>query len=101
MREILNILGAATDSIKDSLSSAGESPSDVGDVMQPLIMTVTFLIGGVSAIMIIVGGVQYTTSQGDPGKVKKAKDTIMYGIIGLVIALAAFAIAWFVTDAIN
>ena len=46
--------------------------------------------------MIIIGGIQYSTSAGDSGKVKKAKDTILYGIIGLVIALLAFAIVNFV-----
>ena len=37
-----------------------------------------------------------TLSAGDSGKVKKAKDTILYGIIGLIIALLAFAIVNFV-----
>ena len=54
------------------------------------------LIGFVAVVVIILGGVQYTTSAGDAGKVKKAKDTIMYGIIGLVIALLAFAIVNFI-----
>ena len=50
--------------------------------------------------MIIYGGVLYTTSAGDPGKVKKAKDTILYGIIGLVIAVLAFAIVNFILGAV-
>ncbi|MBQ3310322.1 hypothetical protein IJG73_02695 [Candidatus Saccharibacteria bacterium] len=54
------------------------------------------LIGFIAVVVIILGGVQYTTSAGDAGKVKKAKDTIMYGIIGLVIALLAFAIVNFI-----
>ena len=51
--------------------------------------------------MIIIGGINYALSQGDPGKVKKAKDTILYGIIGLVVALLAFAIVQFVLSAIS
>ena len=48
------------------------------------------IVGIIALIVIIIGGVQYMTSTGDPGKVKKAKDTILYGIIGLIIvALAA------------
>ena len=54
------------------------------------------VIGFIAVIVIILGGVQYTTSAGDSGKVKKAKDTIMYGIIGLVIALLAYSIVNFV-----
>ena len=54
------------------------------------------MLGIVAVIMVIIGGFTYMTSQGDPGKTKKARDTILYGIIGLVIALLAFAIVNFV-----
>jgi hypothetical protein len=55
----------------------------------------------VAVIMIIIGGVNYATSQGDAAKVKKGKDTILYGIIGLVIAILAFAIVSFVLSALQ
>ena len=45
-----------------------------------LILTAVFsIIGVVSVVMIVLGGISYATSQGDPGKVKKGKDTILYG----------------------
>ena len=50
----------------------------------------------VCVVVIIIGGVNYMTSSGDAAKVKKAKDTILYGIIGLVICVLAFAIVNFV-----
>ena len=50
----------------------------------------------VCVVVIIIGGVNYMTSSGDAGKVKKAKDTILYGIIGLVVCVLAFAIVNFV-----
>ena len=53
-----------------------------------------------AVVMIIIGGINYALSQGDPGKVKKAKDTILYGIVGLVVSLLAFAIVQFVLQAI-
>ena len=40
-------------------------------------------------------------SQGDPGKTKKAKDTILYGLIGLIVCLLAFAIVQFVINAMQ
>ena len=46
--------------------------------------------------MMIVGGINMATSQGDPAKVKKGRDTLLYGVIGLVVALLAFAIVNFV-----
>lgn len=56
-----------------------------------------FLIGAVSVIMLIIGGIRYTISNGDQGAVTKAKDTILYAIIGIVVALLAYAIVGFVT----
>ena len=50
----------------------------------------------VCVIVIIIGGVNYMTSSGDAGKVKKAKDTILYGVIGLIVCVLAFAIVNFV-----
>lgn len=50
----------------------------------------------VCVVVIIIGGVTYMTSSGDAGKVKKAKDTILYGVLGLVVCVLAFAIVNFV-----
>ena len=67
-----------------------------------LILTAVFsIIGVVAVVMIILGGISYATSQGDPGKVKKGKDTILYGVIGLIVALLAFAIVNFVLGALQ
>ena len=64
--------------------------------IQTIINLALAVLGIVAVIIIIVGGVTYTTSQGDPAKITKAKNTIMYGVIGLVVALLAFAIVNFV-----
>ena len=47
-------------------------------------------------IMLIWGGILYTTSSGDSNKVTTAKNTIMYAVIGLVVAIFAYAIVNFV-----
>ena len=81
-------------------TSAQEAATGKGDglmtTLQTILNVVLGVIGFVAVVMIIVGGLQYTTSSGDTGKVTKAKNTIMYGVIGLVIALLAFAIVNFV-----
>lgn len=69
--------------------------------LNKIINIVIGVIGFAAVAMTIYGGVQYTTSAGDPGKVKKAKDTIMYGIVGLVIAILAFAIVNFVLSSLT
>ncbi len=74
---------------------------DLTDTIQKIINTVIFVVGMLAVVMIIIGGVSYATSMGDPGKATKAKNIIMYGIIGLVISLLAFAIVNFVLQAVT
>ena len=50
------------------------------------------VLGLVCVVVMIIGGVNYMTSAGDAGKVKKGKDTILYGLIGLVVCVLAFAL---------
>lgn len=69
-------------------------------IVNTIINVILAIVGVIAVVMIIIGGIQYSTSAGDPGKVKKAKDTILYGVIGLVIALLAFAIVNFVLTSI-
>ena len=55
-----------------------------------------FIIGAVSVIMLIIGGFRYVTSQGDQTQVQSAKNTILYSIIGIVVAILAYAAVNFV-----
>jgi hypothetical protein len=56
-----------------------------------------FLVGAIAVIMLILGGLQYVISNGDAKRVESAKNTILYAIIGIVIAILAYAIVGFVT----
>lgn len=80
--------------------SSGEVCKNRGATIQPLfknlVDAVLLILGAVSVIMIIVGGFQYVTSAGDSGKVKAAKSTIMYAVIGVAVALLSYAIVDFV-----
>ena len=91
------------DSPASQYTDGGSANSEVGsynlmDTLQVIINVALGLIGFVAVVMIIFGGVQYTTSSGDATKVTKAKNTILYGVVGLVIALLAFAIVNFILD---
>lgn len=54
----------------------------------------------IAVIVIVVGGIQYVVSNGNPSAVQKAKQTIMYAAIGLVISLLAVAIVNFAIKAL-
>lgn len=59
-----------------------------------------FVIGSLAVIMIIWGGLRYTTSGGNASSVTAAKNTIMYAVIGLIVAFFAFAIVNWVVGAL-
>ena len=55
-----------------------------------------FIIGAVSVIMLIIGGIRYVVSGGDSAAVTSAKNTILYAIVGIVVAILAYALVNFV-----
>ncbi|MCC7543579.1 hypothetical protein IT415_02625 [bacterium] len=66
--------------------------------VQATVNTLLFIVGVASVIVIIVGGLRYVLSGGDPKNTAAAKDTILYAAIGLVVSLLAYAIVNFVLD---
>jgi hypothetical protein len=58
--------------------------------------TALFIIGAVSILMLIYGGIRYTVSGGDEKAVTAAKNTIIYSVIGVVVAILAYAIVNYV-----
>jgi len=63
-----------------------------GSIFTTIVNILLFIIGAICVIMLIWGGIRYTTSAGNAASVTAAKNTIMYAIIGLIIAFLAFAI---------
>lgn len=55
-----------------------------------------FIVGAIAVIMLIVGGIRYVLSQGDQGAVTAAKNTILYSIIGIVVAALAYGAVAFI-----
>lgn len=74
-------------------SDGNSNPISGNDGIILKVVKIILIAAGVLAIlMIMLGGWAYITSQGDPQKLKGAKDTILYAIIGLVVAIMARAI---------
>ncbi|MDB5179837.1 MAG: hypothetical protein JWN12_469 [Candidatus Saccharibacteria bacterium] len=66
------------------------------DLISKIVNVLLFIVGALSVVMIIVGGILYATSNGDSGRVTLAKNTITYSVVGLVVAFLAFAVVQFV-----
>ncbi len=69
---------------------------DLSSTVIQIINAVIGVLGLAAVVIVIIGGINYMMSSGEAAKVKKAKDTILYGVIGLVICVLAFAIVNFV-----
>ena len=67
-----------------------------GSIFQSVANVLIFLVGAIAVIMLIVGGLRYVLSSGSSSAVEGAKNTILYAIIGIVVAALAFAAVNFV-----
>jgi glucose uptake protein GlcU len=65
-------------------------------MIKTVINTLLYILGIIAVVMIIIGGLRYVTSSGDASHVKAAKDTILYSIVGLVVAILAYTIVNYV-----
>lgn len=63
-----------------------------------IIRTALTILGGIAVVVIIAGGIMYATSAGDPSKVTAAKNTILYSVVGLAVAMSAAAIITLVNN---
>lgn len=96
-----NCGGAAgsTDSGKQ-ICGAKDDPDGLSKIMKNIINAILFLLGIIAVVMIIIGGIKYTTSNGDSNAIASAKNTILYAVIGLVVAIMAYSIVNFVVGAL-
>ena len=88
--------GAKSEDQSECLFGGGECGGD--GIFKTITNVLLFLIGAVSVIMLIIGGIRYTVSGGDSTAVTSAKNTILYAVIGIIVALLAYAIVNFVLD---
>jgi hypothetical protein len=81
---------------KISNASVGIPALSGGDLLKNVLNIVYFAIGIVAVVIVVFAGYQYVTSNGDSAKAATAMKTILYAVIGLVVAISAFAITNFV-----
>ncbi len=93
---------AGADADNPDCSEEGtEAESAVSRIIRIVIDVFSIVVGAVSVIMIIIGGLRYITSSGDSANVTAAKNTILYAIVGLVIVIFAQTIVKFVVGRIT
>ena len=80
--------------------SIGNPGNTVSNLIGQVVQIIFSIVGILAVLMMILGGINLMTSAGDPGKIKKGKDTIIWGIIGLCVTLFSYVIINFVLTAI-
>lgn len=75
--------------------NTGAEINDLPTVIQNILNAIIGVAGLISVVYIVVGGIQYITSSGDSNKTEKAKKTILYALIGLIVCALSFAIVNF------
>lgn len=75
----------------DGLGETGSScsSSGVNDFVATIVRILSIVIGIVAIIMIMAAGFKYITSGGEASKVSNAKNTLIYALIGIIIAVLA------------
>lgn len=76
----------------------GQAEGRITTTVGNAINLISWVVGIISVIMIILGGLKYIMSSGDSSKIDSAKNTILYAVIGLVIVALAQIIVLFVLD---
>ncbi|MBQ3274914.1 hypothetical protein IJH46_00635 [Candidatus Saccharibacteria bacterium] len=91
--------------VRDGIEAAktDDMPTELigtNGVFNGITNTILYIIGILSVVMLIFGGLKYALSAGDSKKVTDAKNTILYALIGLIISILAYAIVNFVLDVV-
>lgn len=94
MTSFLNVLAESLKIGKDEIKNL---PTGSGnELFANGLNLVYFAAGAVAVLVIIFAGFMYATSGGDANAVAKAKNAILYAIVGLVVVALAFVITQFV-----
>ncbi|MBU4204627.1 pilin [Patescibacteria group bacterium] len=71
---------------------------DLTNVIKGIASAMWKIFGLVAIVMFVVSGISFLTAQGEPEKLKKAKDSFIWGVAGVVVAILAYSIVAMVSS---
>lgn len=106
---VFGLLALASDTIAEKIpgaicsgdgSSLCKEATGGGDTLTPrlnsIIKALLFIAGVLAVIIIVVSGIKYMTANGDKQALERAKSTLIYAVVGLIVVITAYAIVEFV-----
>ena len=93
---IVSVIGISALLLNTDVALAVDGAAQTESFIKNIVRALVGIAGAVAVVFMVVGGFHYITSSGHPEKLDKAKKTLLYAGIGLVIVLAAYSIVDFV-----
>lgn len=93
-----SLSGSASAQVSEGINTAttsemkGKSIDGKDGLIKTVVNVLLWAVGILSVIMIIFSGFRYITSAGDASKTKSAQSTLIYSVVGLIVAIMAYAI---------
>lgn len=78
--------------VKNDVGLANDGVVQIESFIKSIVKTLVGIAGAVAVVFVVIGGFHYITSSGRPDKLNKAKNTLLYSGVGLIIVFAAYAI---------
>ena len=75
--------------------------TQVNGIIKTIVEVLLMAVGAISIIMIVIGGIMFALSSGDAQKAAKARNTVLYAVVGLIVSIFASAIVNFVFNRFN
>ena len=88
--------GASKTEVCSGIGGCDDSTNDITATLRNVVNVFSAIVGVVAVIVVLIAGFQYITAAGDSSKVATAKSTLIYAIVGLIIAALSQAIVQFV-----
>ena len=95
----INICSGNENSIYCKNKNTGET--QVNGIIKTIVEVLLTAVGAISIIMIVIGGIMFALSSGDAQKAAKARNTVLYAVVGLIVSIFASAIVNFVFNRFN
>jgi len=88
--------GASKTEVCSGIGGCNDSTNNITNTLRNVVNVFSAIVGVVAVIVVLIAGFQYVTAAGDSSKVATAKSTLIYAIVGLIVAALSQAIVQFV-----
>lgn len=90
--------GGKLNAQNECLDKDGNSVNTVIYTMRNIINLLLYVAGIIAVVIIVIAGFRFVASNGDATQVSKAKNTIIYALVGLVVAVMSYTIVNFILE---